>query len=272
MSYFVSENPSGKSARLLPFACFVFLACLSSLGALAPVLFSDLPSIQRLVDYQLHRTVNKAPESNAPLNNEAESMNAGGMSLRAATLYVHSITDHSQGRDLVLWENWLQWLIGQFYSPLLRTQNTRWIISGGQGDCSERAAVLQDLLKCHGVESRFIGLGGHVVLEARTEQGFWVLDPDYGICFETGIERLEGRAPGELAAWLVEQGLAPKKSFEYERLIKTQQDNVKLDWNHPLSPRLKRIEDLCEWAVWVVPAMCWLCVFWSMQPKGGLMA
>jgi hypothetical protein len=172
-----------------------------------------------------------------------------------ANHYVHSITEHCQGRDLAPWENWEQWLMGQFYAPLMRTQNPRWIVYGGKGDCSERAAVLQDLLISQGIPSRFIGLGGHVVLEAQNEAGNWILDPDYGVVIKTGIDELEGQSTGELSGWLIQNGIAPPESNQYEQIVRSKHDNVRLDWNEPLSPRLKRLE-------------CVLVVGWMESPPG----
>jgi hypothetical protein len=236
----------------MPFAILMAIACLSSLGVSARFWFADGRSLQRLVDYQ---TVKHLPPASVQQN------------IRSLTAYVHGLTEHSSGRDLAIWENWTQWLVGQFYSPMLRTQNPRWIVSGGKGDCSERAAVLQDLLGCHGIESRFVGLGGHVVLEAQTETGTWVLDPDYGISMDLGIDQLLRQAPGHVAAKLVGHGMTGTSSIEYEQLIRTEKDNIQLDWNAPLSPRLKRLEDYYEIAFWLVPAVSWLFVAWNIFPS-----
>lgn len=252
MEYFVTERNCTEKPRLLPFAFLMAIACLSSLGVSARFWFADGRSLQRLVDYQSFKHL---PPPSVQ------------QSLRCLTAYVHRLTEHSSGRDLAIWENWTQWLVGQFYSPMLRTQNPRWIVSGGKGDCSERAAVLQDLLGCHGIESRFVGLGGHVVLEAQTETGTWVLDPDYGITMDLGIEQLQRQAPGHVAAKLVGHGMTGASSIEYERLIRTERDNIQLDWNAPLSPRLKRLEEFCEIAFWLVPAVSWLFVAWNIRPS-----
>jgi len=225
------------------------VAFLSSLGAIARFAFLDDRSVERLIDYQSRRVLGTS---------------GPGLTLRGATLYVHSITEHCMQRDLTLWENWPQWLLGQFYSPLLRTQNPHWIVSGGRGDCSERAAVLQDLLSAQGIQSRFIGLGGHVVLEAQSPRGAWILDPDYGVSMQTGIAQLQEQALLELEPWLVEQGIDQTKSQQYASLLTSQEDNKVLEWNQPLSPRLKRVENACELAIWLIPMISWLTIFWSM--------
>lgn len=251
MEYFVSERNGEEKPRLLSLAILLAVACMSSLGVSARFWFADGRSLQRLVDYQTFKLL--SPPSIQ-------------QSLRCATVYVHRLTEHSSGRDLAIWENWTQWLVGQFYSPILRTQNPRWIVAGGRGDCSERSAVLQDLLGCHGIETRFVGLGGHVVLEARTEAGTWVLDPDYGISMDLGIEQLQQQPAGQVAAELIRRGMTVPGSVQYEQLILTDFDNIPSDWNAPLSPRLKRLEEFCEIAFWLVPAVSWLFVAWMVIP------
>jgi hypothetical protein len=226
---------------------------MSSLGLLSRFASIDSVQVERLLDYQSRQ---------ARLQGAIEDV------LCEANLYVHSITEHCQGRDLAPWENWAQSLIGQFYSPLMRTQNPVWIVYGGKGDCSERSAVLQDLMLSQGIQSRFIGLGGHVVLEAKNDTGNWILDPDYGVVIKTGIDELEEQATGELSGWLIQNGIAPPESIQYEQIVKSKHDNIRLDWNAPLSPRLKKLESFCELAVWLFPLLCWLWVGWSLRPVG----
>ncbi|MCE2752523.1 MAG: transglutaminase-like domain-containing protein [Pirellula sp.] len=251
MEYFVSERNVEEKPCVLPFTILLAVACMSSLGVSARFWFADGRSLQRLVDYQTFKLL--SPPSVQHI-------------LGCATAYVHRLTEHSSGRDLAIWENWTQWLVGQFYSPILRTQNPRWIVAGGRGDCSERAAVLQDLLGYHGIETRFVGLGGHVVLEAKTEAGTWVLDPDYGISMDLGIEQLQQQPTGQVAAELIRRGMNVPSSVQYEQLILTDFNNIPSDWNAPLSPRLKKLEEFCEIAFWLVPAVSWLFVVWMVVP------
>jgi hypothetical protein len=257
MRYYTSENHLEKPQQLVPFWLLILLACISSLGVSSRFLFADAQSLERLVKYNTKKIFTDAVHAMTP---------------RGATLYVHAITEHCHGRDLAIWENWVQWLLGQFYSPLLRTQDPRWIVSGGKGDCSERSALLQDLLKCYGMESRLIGLGGHVVLEVQHDQQAWVLDPDYGISLNSGIENLQTLHLDILVDGLMEQGLTRDESIEYGKLIRTTDNNITLGWNAPLSPRLKQIELWCEIAVWLLPIVCWICVGWAIFLSTGSIA
>ena len=256
MQYYVPEDAHAGFPQIVPTWLIVAIACLSSLGFFSRFVSIDSYSMKRLLDYQTTRAL---------ASNTLEKGSIGA-NLRHANHYVHMITEHCQSRDLAPWENWAQWILGQFYSPLMRTQNPVWIVYGGKGDCSERSAVLQDLLWAQGIQSRFIGLGGHVVLEAQSQTETWILDPDYGLAIKTGIDEFENQASGELSGWLVGQGIAPCESLEYEQIVGSKDDNVRLDWNVPLSPRLKKVESLCEIAVWLVPLLCWVWIGWNLRP------
>ena len=105
-----------------------------------------------------------------------------------------------------------------------------------------------------------------MVLEARTEAGTSVLDPDYGISMDLGIEQLQQQPAGQVAAELIRRGMTVPSSVQYEQLILTDFDNIPSDWNAPLSPRLKRLEEFCEIAFWLGPPVAWLFVVWMVIP------
>jgi hypothetical protein len=69
-----------------------------------------------------------------------------------------------------------------------------------------------------------------------------------------------------VAAELIRRGMTGPGSIQYEQLIRTDYDNIPSDWNAPLSPRLKRLEEFCEIAFWLVPAVSWLIVAWNIYP------
>ena len=178
---------------------------------------------------------------------------------------VHQVVSHDVNREIQPWENWVQWVAGQFYSPLLRTQNPRWIVSGGRGDCSESAAVLQAILIQLGIDSRFVGLGGHVVLEAECQDICHTLDPDYGIVFPCSTEQLSFQLSNPDSGWLHEFGVDEPSAVRYREIVCSREDNIALPWNAPISPRLKVFEDLCAALVWLTPVFAWICVLCAMR-------
>jgi len=163
-----------------------------------------------------------------------------------ANRFVHAITAHSVDRQIMIQENWVQWCLGQFYRPLLRSQNPVRIIEGGAGDCSERVAVLQWIARQAKCPTRIVGLGGHVVLEVFA-RGKWVTaDPDYGITFSTDVQTLT-RGGSKYVSWQLQRAGVDESSIEnYLSILQSGEDNVAMEVNEPLSPRLKVLEDWCE--------------------------
>lgn len=163
-----------------------------------------------------------------------------------ANRFVHAITTHSVDRQIAIEENWVQWFLGQFYRPLLRSQNPFRIVEGGNGDCSERVAVLQWIARQAKCPTRIVGLGGHVVLEVFVK-GKWVAaDPDYGITFSTDVRTLS-QGGAKYVSWQLQRARVDAPAIEnYLSILQSSDDNILMGVNEPLSPRLKVLEDWCE--------------------------
>lgn len=163
-----------------------------------------------------------------------------------ANRFVHAITTHSVDRRILLRENWVQWFLGQFYRPLLRSQDPLRIVEGGAGDCSERVAVLQWIARQAKCPTRIVGLGGHVVLEVFAK-GKWVAaDPDYGVTFSTDVQTLTHGGSKYVASQLQRVGVDEATIENYLGILQSSGDNISMGVNEPLSPRLKVVEDWCE--------------------------
>ncbi len=239
---------------LFPFA---ILAIISTVLLLSPAWLADAKSKERLSRFEAFSS--SQPNIATTTNVETLLVNANSFVFRNT---IHDVT-----RQITPMENWIQWMAGQFYSPLLRTQNPKLLASVGRGDCSERAAVLQWLLQRNGVSSRFVGLGGHVVLEARNEGKLWTLDPDYGLVFPLAVQALSREASLPLRMSLLQAGVDPKSTLNYEAILSTTHDNVYLPWDTPLSPRLRAFEELCEWLLWCSPIVAWTAILALGRPR-----
>jgi hypothetical protein len=170
---------------------------------------------------------------------------------------VHSLTEHSIERRIAPRENWLQWVAGQFYPPLQRTQRVDRILERGIGDCSERVIVLQTLVRKQLLPTRIVGLGGHVVLEVQANRKWYTADPDYGVVFPWSVERMS-ELPDRAIAWiLAEAGYSLPQIAEYLRIVKSTEDNIAMPLNTPLSPRLAWLETICHHGIIVLPAAMW---------------
>lgn len=163
---------------------------------------------------------------------------------------------HSDKRTIQLYENWLLWMGGKFYEPLSRTQDADRIVAGRGGLCSEVSAVMNAIAERNGLEARFIGLNGHVVSEIKTESGWRVADPDYGVVYDVGLGYLEREnGPQTMKNVLRGVGYNGKTIESYIRLFQSAEDNVLFEIGMALSPRLYRAEVIAEWLKWLIPVL-----------------
>lgn len=175
--------------------------------------------------------------------------------LERATHFVHDATSHSDDRRISVDENWLQWLGGKGYAPLAHVQLPSRLLAGQVANCSERSQILKALAEAAGCQCRFVGLGGHVVLEVCPNGDWLVADPSYDVVYSVGIERLQSAAgESEVRSKLSSAGHSPGVVISYLAILQSTNDNVVLPVGSPLSPRLYRAEIACAWLVWLIPA------------------
>jgi len=172
---------------------------------------------------------------------------------------VHVLTSHGVDRRISASENWIQWSLGLFYPPLMRSQRADCILEHGVGDCSERVAVLQELIREARLPTRIVGLDGHVVLEVHANGKWYTADPDYGVTFPVSVNELAQSSEEYLNDFLVRGGFDARTIQEYQRIVRSEEDNQAMPINAPLSPRLFLIEQLCDVGIIVLP-----CTFWAL--------
>ena len=71
------------------------------------------------------------------------------------------------------------------------TWDTAEALQRGVGLCSQQAMALHGLLKMFGLQSRVLGLDGHVICIVLVDYRWIVADPDYGVVVPIAIEELE---------------------------------------------------------------------------------
>ncbi len=225
------------------------LAGLTSLGAIAPWCSKNQDGQARRLALQSF-SEDFSPDQHIPV-------------YRACRL-VHSLTEHTDGRRVAWYENWIQWSVGHIYAPLKRTQLTERILEQGHGDCSERVAVLQALFQKWQVTTRIHGLGGHVVLEVFANGKWYTLDPDYGVTYPRSFRELQHGDERLVADALLRKGYSADVVDRYVEILRSSDDNILLPPHSALSPRLYRIELICEVLLVILPCGLWsiLVVLW----------
>lgn len=232
------------------------LASLCWGGELAPLASQE--STDERLSYDSVSTLPHASDLDSTLQSFWEELKIGGtFDLEVATGRVYVSTKHSDHRRICFTENWVQWLAGQVYAPLRRTQDTKLLVQGRRTDCGERCQILKTLAESAGKECRFVGLNGHVVLEVK-DQGIWrMADPDYGIVFQCGVQELSRPiAAAHVREVLLGRGYSPARVDRYLGILQSTDDNVFLPSGQALSPRLWAIERGCYWLAWLLPIMC----------------
>jgi hypothetical protein len=87
-------------------------------------------------------------------------------------------------------ENWILYALAAI-RPELRSYifwDPRKEIERGIGLCGNVSSALVGVLRQHGIDARFVGLTGHVVVE----NGAWcILDPDVGVVIPNSLSEIE---------------------------------------------------------------------------------
>lgn len=189
----------------------------------------------------------------------SELRNGETFDLNKATMAVHLGTTHKSPRYIRWHENWVQWFAGLLYAPLRRTQNTDLLIAGKNAECSERAQILKTIAEEFGHQCRFVGLGGHVVLEVASENDWQVADPEFGLTFPVNVTQLADESQQlAIETALRSRDINEHQIADYVQIVQSQEDNVRLPIGEALSPRLKLIEDACGWLAWIIPIACYV--------------
>jgi hypothetical protein len=238
----VREDHYRRWRRLASWLCFLAAAA-ASIGVAAPWLFESQEGALR----------------RSTLRSFAEDFHgARRYPVYRACRLVHSMTEHRIDRRIDPTENWVQWTLGQFYPPLLRTRDPDRILEKGYGDCSERVVVLRTLAMRSGLPSRIVGLGGHVVLEIFANGKWFTADPDYGVVYVGTVEELARCDPDYLANPLLDAGYPKHQIDAYIQILQSNDDNIAMPIDSPISPRLYWLEEMSGFVLLAMPCILWL--------------
>lgn len=175
------------------------------------------------------------------------------LDLAYATSLVHAATRHDDFVEVTFSENWLQWTLGRFYPPVRKLQDADRLLAHGGGNCSERSQILKTICEEGNYPSRFVGLGGHVVLEVYCD-GFWqIADPDYGVHFPVELTEWQSEDSASLVRGKLARNYSSERVENYLAILHSSEDNSVLTIGQPLSPRLFMIEKGCIVGAWLLP-------------------
>tara|TARA_B100000787_G_C16120497_1_gene262441 strand:+ start:72 stop:872 length:801 start_codon:yes stop_codon:yes gene_type:complete len=162
---------------------------------------------------------------------------------------------HKYNLTIPLYENYLLWL-GSYVFPKRYQKyeffDYRKAIERGVGLCSQLSIIQTEILKEKGINSKIIGLSGHVIATAEYSPNKWIIvDPDYGVNIPFDIKTIESNTK------LIE------KYYHYEGydslLVATLKEFYNSEGNQihndafSYSPRKALIEIISYWFIWIIP-------------------
>lgn len=127
---------------------------------------------------------------------------------RRLTLYINSHTTHyfeeknTPGNIHIIaapflwsWPLWLRGLWASISGEKFTVEfcNPEKGLARGYGYCSQRALILQNILRANGINARATDLYGHVVCTARIDGKDVLLDADYGLASPHSLEEFHAR-------------------------------------------------------------------------------
>ncbi|MDN3493748.1 hypothetical protein [Winogradskyella bathintestinalis] len=142
----------------------------------------------------------------------------------------------------------------------------------GVGLCSQHSIILSEILKKNNIDSKIIGLSGHVVVMANIDKKnsqYWVLDPDYGVVIEHSISQIE-KEPEIIRMYYAQHGYSNEDIMKLIDIYGPD-GNFITDGVREYSGNNKYyFEKISYVAIWVIPFLI-LCISYtlerSMKPK-----
>ena len=133
--------------------------------------------------------------------------------------------------------------------------NYKKAIKRGVGLCSQHSIILSEILKKNNIDSKIVGLAGHVVVMANIDKDknlWWVLDPDYGVVIKHSIGQIE-RDPKIITDYYYENGYSEEETIKLINIYGSE-GNFVTDGAIEYSGNKKYyFEKIAYIAIWVIP-------------------
>ena len=188
-----------------------------------------------------HTKIKSSDELNIAISKKSEDFNLEKMN----NLIFESI-QHSDKREILFFENWSQWILSKIYNHLKKTQDATLIVDSGMGICSEVVTVMKKIALTNNLNSRIIGLNGHVLIEVYIDDKWYLADPDYGFIFDSSYEQILSldnvQIKSLISKKLSSRGFNDKFTDTYFNIFTSIDDNIILSEGEFLSQRLYFLE------------------------------
>lgn len=152
-------------------------------------------------------------------------------------------------------ENYILYTLGFFHEKLRTWEiyNYKKAIERGIGLCNQHAIILDQLLKEKGIESKLIGLDGHVIATAKNEEGlWWLLDPNYGVTVPFSLEDVQ-KQPSLIEKYYQKEGYSKERINKISKMFNANSNFIGKDW-YARNQRYKNIiYSFSEYLKWIIP-------------------
>ena len=124
----------------------------------------------------------------------------------------------------------------------------------GYGICSQNAIAFVDLIKRrYDIDAAVVGLNGHVVVEARTDNGARLVDPSLGLAFPLGFDDLGANIDPVITAYYTAAGY-PELAMTYNL-----EGNSREPWGaQGYQPKVFLLERWADALKWPLPLLALL--------------
>ena len=178
---------------------------------------------------------------------------------------------HSDKREILFFENWSQWIFSKIYNPLKKSQDAILIVDSGIGICSDVATVMKKIALTNNLNSRMIGLNGHVLIEVYIDDKWYLADPDYGFIFDSSYEQILSldnvQIKSLISKKLSSRGFNDKLTDTYFNIFTSIDDNIILSEGEFLSHRLYILEMTLKSFNWFFTLICFFMLLFFYKRK-----
>jgi hypothetical protein len=150
-------------------------------------------------------------------------------------------------------ENWILWIYSQHMGKY-EWNDTKKAIRLGGGFCSQHAIVFNNILREQNIESRILGLNGHVLNEVLIDRKWRVYDPDFNVIFDEPLKELEDNSERVYQAYR-RAGRNHEESKYLEKIFASQEDNWHFRTSKDFAMKTYIIETISFYLIWVIPIL-----------------
>ncbi len=162
---------------------------------------------------------------------------------------------HKSIYEIKPWDNWIMWVGGLLYEPLLDSQDADLLWARGGGPCHQASIIYITKAKELGFDARLISLDGHVVAEVNIPNVGWrVADPDYGIFWPNSLDAF-GRniKQKDIVHILISKGYSEQTANKFAEIYISQENNKRVEF--PNAPNRYKFEKAMSFAKWLFPLL-----------------